>query len=120
IADRELAICPLVPDEARGLGEPSAAVIRSSELLDALVALFESFWEHATPLGPDGAAAGELGEADVLLLSLVVSGLPDKSIATHLSVSKRTVQRRLDKLMALAGADTRTGLAFQAARRGWL
>jgi DNA-binding NarL/FixJ family response regulator len=46
--------------------------------------------------------------------------MPDKSIATHLGVSRRTVQRRLDRLMALAGVDTRTGLAFQAGRRGWL
>ncbi|BCJ55029.1 transcriptional regulator [Actinoplanes sp. NBRC 14428] len=119
IADRELAICPLVPDESRGVGEPTAALIRSSELLDALVALFESYWERATPVGAV-AAHGDLQESEVLLLSLVVSGMPDKSIATHLGVSKRTVQRRLDRLMDLAGVDTRTGLAFQAARRGWL
>lgn len=119
IADRTLAICPLVPDESREIGEPTAALIRSSELLDALVALFESFWERATPLRADGRHT-ELTEPDTLLLSLVVSGLPDKSIATHLSVSKRTVQRRLDRLMGLAGVDTRTGLAFQAARRGWI
>jgi DNA-binding CsgD family transcriptional regulator len=119
IADRSLAICPLVPDAARGLGEPTAALIRSSELLDALVALFDRHWEVATPLGaPDRVA--ELQDSEVLLLSLVVSGMPDKSIATQLGVSKRTVQRRLERLMSLAGVDTRTGLAFQAARRGWL
>jgi DNA-binding CsgD family transcriptional regulator len=119
IADRSLAICPLVPDAARGLGEPTAALIRSSELLDALVALFDRHWEVATPLGAPSEPA-ELGESEVLLLSLVVSGMPDKSIATQLGVSKRTVQRRLERLMSLAGVDTRTGLAFQAARRGWL
>jgi DNA-binding CsgD family transcriptional regulator len=119
IADRSLAICPLVPDEARGMGEPTAALIRSSELLDALAALFESYWERATPLGT-GQTPAELRDAEVRLLSLVVGGMPDKSIATHLGVSKRTVQRRLDRLMSLAGVDTRTGLAFQAARRGWL
>ncbi|WP_246607674.1 TrmB family transcriptional regulator [Paractinoplanes toevensis] len=115
IADRNLAICPLVPDAARGAGQPTAALIRSSELLDALIALFESYWERATPL---------LGEStdqpDRLLLSLVVAGMPDKSIATHLQVSKRTVQRRLDRLMLVAGVDSRAGLAFQAAKRGWL
>jgi sugar-specific transcriptional regulator TrmB len=116
IADRAMAICPLVPDAVRGLGEPSAAVIRSSELLDALIALFESYWERATPLFSDGAAE----EPDRLLLSLVVAGMPDKSIATHLGVSKRTVQRRLDRLMDVAGVDSRAGLAFQAAKRGWL
>ncbi len=116
IADRNLAICPLVPDAARGVGEPTAALIRPSELLDALVALFESYWERATPLFPDGGEE----EPDKLLLSLFVSGLPDKSIATQLGVSRRTVQRRLDRLMELAGVDTRAGLAFQTARRGWL
>ncbi|WP_430788325.1 helix-turn-helix domain-containing protein [Actinoplanes sp. G11-F43] len=115
IADRELAICPLVPDESRGVGEPTAALIRSSELLDALVALFESYWERATPLGAPGPPA-----VDTLLLSLVVAGMPDKSIATHLGVSKRTVQRRIDRLMDQAGVDSRTGLAYQAARRDWL
>ncbi|WP_067504150.1 helix-turn-helix domain-containing protein [Actinoplanes sp. TFC3] len=119
IADRSLAICPLVPDESRGLGEPTAALIRSSELLDAMVALFESYWERATPLVAEASRA-DLQQSEVLLLSLFVSGMPDKSIATHLGVSKRTVQRRLDRLMDLAGVDTRTGLAFQAARRGWL
>ena len=116
IADRNLAICPLVPDASRGVGEPTAALIRPSELLDALVALFESYWERATPLLPDGTEE----EPDKLLLSLFVAGLPDKSIATQLGVSRRTVQRRLDRLMEAAGVDTRAGLAFQAARRGWL
>lgn len=119
IADQALAICPLVPPDApRGVGEPTAAVIRSSELLDALSALFEAYWERATPLSNDGGA--EEPGADRLLLSLFVAGLPDKSIATHLGISRRTVQRRLDRLMAVAGVDTRAGLAFQAGKRGWL
>jgi hypothetical protein len=116
IADGELAICPLVPDASRGVGEPSAALIRSSELLDALKALFESYWERATPL----LAADSEEEPDKLLLSLFVAGMPDKSIATHLGVSRRTVQRRLDRLMTVAGVDTRAGLAFQAGKRGWV
>ncbi|WP_239117619.1 helix-turn-helix domain-containing protein [Paractinoplanes ferrugineus] len=115
IADRNLAICPLVPDATRGAGEPTAALIRSSELLDALIALFESYWERATPVMGEST-----DEPDRLLLSLLVAGMPDKSIATHLSVSKRTVQRRLDRLMAVAGVDSRAGLTFQAAKRGWL
>jgi DNA-binding CsgD family transcriptional regulator len=116
VADRALAICPLVPDAEWDVAEPTAAVVRSGELLAALVALFESYWERATPLG-GGAGADE---SERLLLSLVVAGMPDKSIATHLGVSKRTVQRRLDRMMAVAGVDSRAGLAFQAAKRGWL
>jgi DNA-binding CsgD family transcriptional regulator len=119
IADRSIAICPLVPDGDQGVGEPTAALIRRSELLDALLALFESHWDRAVPILPD-AGDGTLEEAERLLLSLFVAGLPDKSIASQLGVSRRTVQRRLERLMVLAGVDTRTGLAFEAARRRWL
>jgi len=127
IVDRATAICPLVPDDDRGLVEPTAALIRRSELLDALLALFESHWERATPIRVDeqidpvtGELAGPGDSADRLLLSLLVAGLPDKAIGSQLKVSSRTVQRRLDRLMLLAGVDTRTALAYQAARRDWI
>ncbi|SCG75223.1 Sugar-specific transcriptional regulator TrmB [Micromonospora inositola] len=120
IADRTTAICPLVPDRASG--EPSAAVIGRSQLLDALLALFDSHWTAATPLlsGVDPRADGGPDADERLLLSLFVAGVPDKSIASQLGLSRRTIQRRLADLMTLAGVDTRPGLAYQAARRGWL
>ncbi|WP_435209015.1 helix-turn-helix domain-containing protein [Micromonospora sp. bgisy143] len=145
IVDGRTAICPLVPD--RDGGEPSAAVIGRSQLLDALLALFESHWRLATRLrlddplavaatehrrdsgsngdrrdaGDDRPADGYRPDADeARLLSLFVAGVPDKSIASQLGVSRRTVQRRLADLMDVAGVDTRPGLAFQVARRGWL
>ncbi|WP_233512487.1 helix-turn-helix domain-containing protein [Micromonospora deserti] len=121
IADGATAICPLVPDRASGA--PSAAVIGRSQLLDALLALFESHWRAATPLLPgagDEPADARPGEDERLLLSLFVGGVPDKSIASQLGVSRRTIQRRLADLMERAGVDTRPGLAYQAARRGWL
>ncbi|MEV4266899.1 helix-turn-helix domain-containing protein [Kribbella sp. NPDC049584] len=122
IVDRSTAICPLVRDD-ESIGEPSAAIINRGQLLDALLALFESYWELATPvrLQADAAEPVEgLDDSERLLLSLLVAGVPDKSIANQLGISRRTVQRRLDRLMALAGVDTRTGLAFQAAKRDWL
>ncbi|WP_328414238.1 TrmB family transcriptional regulator [Micromonospora sp. NBC_00389] len=134
IVDARTAICPLVPD--RDGGEPSAAVIGRSQLLDALIALFESHWRVATRLrledpltepatdgqrADDRPADGYQPDADeARLLSLFVAGVPDKSIASQLGVSRRTVQRRLADLMAVAGVDTRPGLAFQVARRGWI
>ncbi|MDZ5447190.1 MULTISPECIES: helix-turn-helix domain-containing protein [Micromonospora] len=120
IADRATAVCPLVPERASG--EASAAVIGRSQLLDALLALFDSHWTAATPLLPGAGPAADGGpDADErLLLSLFVAGVPDKSIASQLGVSRRTIQRRLADLMTLAGVDTRPGLAYQAARRGWL
>jgi DNA-binding NarL/FixJ family response regulator len=98
-------------------------VIGRGQLLDALLALFESHWEAATPVrlqsGEDQDPEG-LDDNERFLLSLLVAGVPDKSIASQLGISRRTVQRRLDRMMALAGVDTRTGLAFQAARRNWI
>jgi sugar-specific transcriptional regulator TrmB len=128
ITDQATAICPLVPDNDHGLVEPTAALIRRSELLDALLALFESHWDRATPIRAEDDGPGPVPRettlpgdgADRLLLSLLVAGLPDKSIASQLKVSRRTVQRRLDRLMLLADVDTRTGLAYQASQRNWL
>jgi len=120
IVDRHTAICPLTHDQERGLGEPSAAVIGGGQLLDALLDLFEGHWERASPLASGADDGDGIGEAERLLLSLVVAGTPDKSIVHQLGISRRTVQRRLDRLMTIAGVDTRTALAYQAARRGWL
>ncbi|MFD9242710.1 helix-turn-helix domain-containing protein [Streptomyces sp. NPDC059556] len=144
IADSSTAICPLVyengdvpagtehaPGPADRVGEPTAAVIHSSSLLDALIALFESQWAAATPLhvtdsgeladfedGPNPAV--HLADDERYLLSLIVAGVADKAIASQLWVSQRTVQRRIQALMQRAGALTRTQLVWQVAQRGWL
>lgn len=131
VADRALAIFPLVPGGPHGSPEePSTALVRDSSLLDALIALFERYWEDAIPLHVDasGTVTGTaaVGPADPLsatdrrLLSLLVAGVADKAIVTQMDLSRRTLQRRVQSMMELAGATTRTQLAWQAARRGWL
>ncbi|MFI5758496.1 helix-turn-helix domain-containing protein [Streptomyces sp. NPDC051569] len=131
VADRAIGICPLVPGGPAGsFEEPTAALVRGSNLLEALVALFERYWEDAVPLnvsasgtvtGTDGSARGHvLSATDRRLLSLLVAGVADKAIASQMGLSRRTVQRRIQAMMALAGATTRMQLAWQAARRGWM
>ncbi|GHG24325.1 helix-turn-helix domain-containing protein [Streptomyces albogriseolus] len=131
VADRAIAICPLVPGGPDGSPEePTSALVRDSNLLAALVALFERYWEDAVPLDVDHAgvvvgtdAAGPpdpLGATDRRILALLVAGVVDKAVATQMGLSRRTVQRRIQRLMELAGATTRMQLAWQAARRGWL
>ncbi|WP_405582193.1 helix-turn-helix domain-containing protein [Streptomyces sp. NBC_01190] len=131
VADREVAIFPLVPGGPHGSPhEPTTALVRDSSLLDALIALFERYWEDAVPLhvdatgvvtGTDGVGSGEpLSTTNRRLLSLLVAGVADKAIATQMGLSRRTVQRRVQELMELAGAATRAQLGWQAARRGWL
>lgn len=118
VADGSIALCPLAEDAA---GEPTAALVRNSSLLSALIALFESYWERGTPVRIDGSASGgPLGTAERKLLSLLVGGVSDKSIATQLQISQRTVQRRLQELMQRAKAQSRTQLAWQAGKLGWL
>ncbi|WP_230689209.1 helix-turn-helix domain-containing protein [Catellatospora paridis] len=122
IADRTTAVLSLIREPGDAAG-PRAAVINNGELLHALVDLFDGHWETAVPIRVTGGGTDHPegpAEAELYVLSLVVGGVPDKAIASQLGVSRRTVQRRLDRLMALAGVDTRAGLAYHAARRGWL
>ncbi|MGW4059331.1 helix-turn-helix domain-containing protein [Amycolatopsis sp. NPDC004747] len=119
ISDRRVALCPLVSHDSTG--EPTAALVRESSLLSALVALFEVYWERASPLRiGDTAPTGPLDPDDRRLLSLLIGGVSDKSIATQLNVSYRTVQRRLQDLMRRVDARTRMQLAWQASKLGWL
>lgn len=134
VADRSVALFPLVPGGPQGSpDEPTTALVRDSNLLSALVALFESYWVNAVPLhivetdDPSAALHEEdtgthlrLSAADSKLLSLLVAGVNDKTIASHMGLSRRTVQRRIQSLMERAGAGTRMQLAWQAARREWL
>ncbi|GAA3079572.1 helix-turn-helix domain-containing protein [Streptosporangium carneum] len=118
IADGELGVLPLI-QHTGGLTQLTAALIRPSSLLDALGALFESLWERATPVSLTRSES-PLDSDHLYLLSLLVAGVSDKSIATQLKVSQRTVQRRITHLMEQAGAQTRMQLAWHAARENWL
>jgi DNA-binding CsgD family transcriptional regulator len=119
IADRSVALCPLVNHDSAG--EPTAALVRGSNLLSALIALFEIYWERASPLRVgDTSPGGPLDADERQLLSLLIGGVSDKSIAKQLDVSYRTVQRRLQELMRRVNAHTRMQLAWQISKLGWL
>ncbi|MEU8381258.1 helix-turn-helix domain-containing protein [Streptosporangium sp. NPDC048865] len=68
----------------------------------------------------EGTSPCPLGSDDLHLVSLLVEGVPDTSIATRLGISRRTVRRRVSAIMRLAGARTRTQLAWRAATEHWL
>jgi sugar-specific transcriptional regulator TrmB len=115
-ADRNLALVPLDLESA----DSPSLLIRSSALLDALYALFETVWERATPIsfkqgrvsqGPHNGS--KLPKAIEDMIPLMAAGLNDKIIAGELELSLRTVNRRIADLMRYL--DTRS--RFQA---GWL
>ncbi|MEU9880437.1 helix-turn-helix domain-containing protein [Streptomyces phaeochromogenes] len=122
IADRALAMVPLT---SRTL-EPAALVVHASGLLESLSGLFEAVWRDALPLrlgapgtfteeerdGPDGT--------DLEILSLLLAGLTDASVAKQLDLGLRTVQRRVKRLMELTGVTTRLQLGWHTYEKGWV
>lgn len=123
VIDGEWAMLPLL--HAQGQSTPEAVVIvRRSVLLDSLVALFESVWQHAVEVKPRTEAAqlltgtpeGELRQ----LAHLLAAGMTDVAIARHLGISERTLRRRLKDLMDELGVDSRFVAGVRAAERGWL
>ncbi|MEV7777133.1 helix-turn-helix domain-containing protein [Kitasatospora sp. NPDC088351] len=127
LSDAGRALIPLDPG---GGEERFGLLIRHPSLIAVVEALFESVWESATPVlprpdgTPESVGAGTVSArpspSDLRLLSLLVAGLPDRAVATHLGVSKRTVERRVRRLLDRAGVSTRIQLGLHAAREGWI
>ncbi|MFJ9541005.1 helix-turn-helix domain-containing protein [Streptomyces sp. NPDC101225] len=121
VADRTLALVPLTTHTA----EPAALVVHESGLLELLSGLFESVWRDALPLrlGTDGVTEQEPDgpdATDLEVLSLLLAGLTDASVAKQLDLGLRTVQRRVKRLMELTGVTTRLQLGWHAYERGWV
>lgn len=121
VADRSLAMVPL-----GRRAEPAALVVHASGLLEALTGLFEGVWRQGVPLRLDGAGALTEGAPhepdgmDVQILSLLLAGLTDTAVANQLRLGLRTVQRRVKRLMGIAGVTTRLQLGWHAFERGWV
>ncbi|MEU6992619.1 helix-turn-helix domain-containing protein [Streptomyces sp. NPDC046465] len=125
IADGSLAMVPLTSRTA----EPAALVVHASGLLESLTGLFEAVWRQALPLrlgeGQDGGTVVEDAPegpdgTDLEILSLLLAGLTDASVAKQLDLGLRTVQRRVKRLMELAGVTTRLQLGWHAYERDWV
>ncbi|MEU6073477.1 hypothetical protein [Micromonospora sp. NPDC047074] len=120
IIDRQAVLLPMRSDQTRM--HPGFLLIRGESLVRLLVDLFERVWAVATPLRVTAAGLVDgvqvMDEVDILLLTLLLSGLPDKTVAGRLGTSERTVQRRLRRLMELTGANSRMQLGWYAARSG--
>ncbi|MEV6549008.1 helix-turn-helix domain-containing protein [Streptomyces sp. NPDC051597] len=120
VADRSLAMVPLTGRDA----EPAALVVHASGLLESLMGLFEAVWRDALPLRLAGSAVREEASGpdatDLEILSLLLAGMTDASVAKQLGLGLRTVQRRVKGLMELTGVTTRLQLGWHAYERGWV
>lgn len=124
ISDRAVAMLPLHPLGTPG--EPAAVLVRSGGLLEALIGLFDSIWERSLPilLSADGEAVSDNGEqpdsTDLQVLSMLLAGMTDVSVAKQLDLGLRTVQRRVKRLLDIAGVTTRMQLGWHAYEQGWV
>ncbi|MGP3982162.1 helix-turn-helix domain-containing protein [Streptomyces sp. KR80] len=122
IADRATAMVPLT----HRAGEPATLVVHARGLTESLMGLFESVWREALPLrlGTDGAPYEDGPDGpdgvDLEILSLLLAGLTDASVAKQLDLGLRTVQRRVKRLMELTGVATRLQLGWHAYELGWV
>jgi predicted transcriptional regulator len=126
IVDDSIAVVQL--DEG-GHAHAEIAVVRSGGLLDCLVFSFESLWRAAMQLreAPGRTVDRSLASpedlhdaADREVLTLLLAGCTDAAVAARLGIGLRTVQRRVRRLMDLAGTDSRVLLGWHARDRGWL
>ncbi|WP_155127338.1 helix-turn-helix transcriptional regulator [[Actinomadura] parvosata] len=119
IGDRDRALVPQSP----GTTLP-VLLVHPGVIMDALVATFEVHWERAlpckTPWRNNGSDDDRPTEQEVTILRHLARGATEQQIALTLSISKRTVIRRIQLLMERAGAETRFQLALHAVRVGWL
>ncbi|MFG1707764.1 TrmB family transcriptional regulator [Nonomuraea sp. M3C6] len=137
VADRWRAVVPLHSDPPLTRG----VLITGTNMVVALVELFERLWREALPVrselwqepaggapqpaaapGPEQESPGPeqagLGPEDRRLLALLAAGLKDDAIARQLGTSPRSLRRRLRHLLDELNAETRFQAGAQASRRG--
>lgn len=88
-------------------------VLRDPLVVRLYTAYFDLAWKHGVP-APSGEGGGT---GDPRLVELLELGLKDEAIARHLGISLRTVRRRVARLMAVNGVDTRFQLGWVLASR---
>ena len=116
IADREIAVLPLdVERQSAG-----AQVVRGSGTVTALLALFESVWAGARPLGERRTGqVVELSDTEQEILRILSGGATDEVVGRQLGVSVRTVRRLTSGLMARYDAQSRFELGVKLGQIGW-
>lgn len=122
VVDHRVGLVPLRHGAPRF---ESAIIVHESPLLDALSTLFDLYWERAASLGTKAAtettdAARGFPPAFGQVLTLLAMGHKEDAIARALGVNRRTVGRRITRMMEVFGVTTRLELVHRATLRGWL
>lgn len=110
----------LLPDATAE--EVGAALTAVSQGLVVLAPVFSTTFAPTTAALPDDAlvAAESLSEREREVLRLLALGLPNKTIATRLSISEHTVKFHVGSILAKLNATSRTEAVTRAVRLGLL
>lgn len=111
LVDRRVALLP---------AGDAVVVVGRSRLLDALVETFETTWDRGAAAAAAAGASGMPDDEEREILTLIAAGLKDQAIARAVGMSQRTLRRRIARLLAELGAETRFQAGMLAERRGWL
>lgn len=121
IIDDQIASTSLWTPDEEYLG---TIVTHRSPLLDALIALFEAYWPRAVSVdvteGVESPESGADGTDPLLteIVRLLAAGHTDDAVARNLGISRSTVQRRVNELMAGLNVRTRFQLGLQLRELG--
>ena len=93
--------------------------------VDQVADMAQACLEPPTPRGPDRTTAADrarqlLSDRELTVLRLVGEGLPNKQIATALTIAERTVKSYVTSAMNKLGVDNRAHAAVAAIQRGLL
>src|SRR5699024_3245199 len=90
---------------------------KADALINSLVSLFESLWRLAVPVSAQPTEVSRrIPLRDRELLTLICTGMKDDAISRRLGISRRTVQRRLERLREEFGAQNRAHLIVLASQ----
>lgn len=117
VLDRETAC---LTAEAAGAGGEQARLVRIKEplLAASFAAIYESYWQRATPLSLTSAARRhvELGPREKAVIRLMTNGYSDDRIARKLGITTPDVQSVVTALMERLDAGSRFEVGYKLAR----
>lgn len=115
LVDRQSAILPLPRRE----GQQRILVVHFPPLVEALQALYESYWEHSRPVeGYQPTLPGGLTDQEQAVLRQLAGGATDDTVARALGIGVRTERRIVAELMDRLNATSRFEAGVKAARMG--
>ncbi|MFC7490988.1 MULTISPECIES: helix-turn-helix transcriptional regulator [unclassified Knoellia] len=117
--DRSAAVLDISHLEPGGGG---SLYVQQRQLASAIMDMCMGLFSLSTPLPrtPRGPTLSRLTDRDGQVIALLAAGASDLTIARQLSISQRTVERRVRAIMEELGATTRFQAGTIAVRRGFL